>query len=215
LLTGPSQTPDFLFGVDLQGKLKIAPRFGSFAKGTGSASLTLTGYPVTLDLTIGAASWAEPNVYVLRGTPQSATSGETLNLLPLAGSTYHLLTGNNEVSTFGWNFDAAGNLAFSSSFDGYAYGRGSGELFLSAPEVVVDARARGTGTFQIVSLFGSTPLNRAVAQSLLLLPTVAGYQYSDAGESFTFVIKENGTVDYDPSLNDRVSGRGTSVLTVR
>jgi hypothetical protein len=91
-------------------------------------------------------------------------------------------------------------------------GRGNTTLVAHGLTVTFDARESG---YTLFTISGVTPWKDArYAQVLRLLPG-AHYVVTPDGRKLPFRVTDAGQVDYDPSLDGVLSGRGGSTLTIR
>jgi RHS repeat-associated protein len=209
---GTRLTANFAFDLDLSGNVHISPSYALVATGDSTPALTLRGAHVSIAPYMTNTSLAFAN---LSGNGITIPTGQatSVNLLPLqAGSVYNFLVGAGAITTFGFNLDLSGNFQYTSTFNSYVQGQGTTALTINAPRITIDASPDGAGQFQVGPLYGVGSLDRTHAQSLALMPVAGGYSFTDDSGTFSFLVKEDGTVDYAPSLDGEFSGRGTSTL---
>jgi hypothetical protein len=79
-------------------------------------------------------------------------------------------------------------------------------------DITVDATALTASTLSVNGeSSGFVPTSTPVV--ITRIPGSKGF--SSSVLTFTFVILDDGTLDYDPSLDSQVLGRGTTTLTVQ
>ena len=78
-------------------------------------------------------------------------------------------------------------------------------------QITIDATAEGPGTFNVQPL---GTFDRSKPQVLNVIPSVNGFAYDDSTIQFTFSVKANGALDWSPSVGDRVTGRGGTLMRV-
>ena len=103
----------------------------------------------------------------------------------------------------------AGTVDFDPALDGVLSGRGSSTLVVLGAAIQIDATALDASSF---NLAGIGTFSSDVVQIVVLLP--GGHRYQTTGFDFVFSVTESATVDYDPFLDDILSGRGTNILVV-
>ena len=77
---------------------------------------------------------------------------------------------------------------------------------------MVDATALTTTNFNVVGDVGS-PFPASAVATLTRIPGTKTFQESNGG-NFFFTVQLDGTVNFDPSLDGFLGGRGTSTLVV-
>lgn len=203
---------DCHFEVDLDGNVQYPTDFDGFLGGRGTDTIVFDGYTVRLDATaLSTRHFVLPFSIGLSTTLQDSTVVQSYTLLPAIadGFGFQYLS----FASFRWNIDHAGLITYDPAFDPYLLGRGTDTLRIVGYPVEVDATALGPGVFQILRL-SIGGLDRSMIQPLTLVP--APFEFLTRGPAirFPWVLVENGTVDYDPVLDDCVFGRGTNRLTV-
>ena len=196
--------------LDLAGNIHFSSDYAGIASGDGTPSLIVMGAQVSITPYMSHSSLEFANLW---GDPLAIPTGQTSNLklLPLhSGTAYKFIVGSGAVTTFGFNLDLSGNVTYDHAFDGYVQGRNTPSLTINAPTITIDASPDGPGQFEIG---GVGTFDRSQRHTLQLMPVEGGYQYSDDDGTFVFTVKEDGTIDYDSSLDNRISGRGTATLT--
>lgn len=210
-LVGSARTADFTFSVDDRGRIGYPGWADAFAAGAGSSTLKLRGYPVSVTVSSSATGWMEPGLFGLPSQPFPARAPTTLSLLPTTDRTLQIFAG--AMVTGGWRIDRNGALDFAPVLDAFLSGRGTRTLTAKGLPITIDATAEGPGTFQITTVLGLDSISRAVPQTLSLLPSVAHRFLSDK-HSFVFSVTPNGSIEFAPTLDSVVRGRGTRSLTL-
>jgi hypothetical protein len=201
--------------VDRDGRVQYASAYDGFLAGRGTDMIRFAGYTVSIDATaLSATHFVPTNLFGVGFLDASVP--QPLTVLPDGGG-YLVQTGSGSqsIGTFRWNVDpSTGLVTYDPAFDGYLTGRGTTTLRVLGAPVEVDARALGAGRFAVLSVFGVGALDDSVVQPLTLLPTLF-YTFLTRTFSFNWSVRDDGTIDYSPSLDRCVSGRGTARLTVR
>jgi phenolic acid decarboxylase len=184
--------------------------------GRGTTTLTVNGLAVTVDATplseqqmqlVGVTSFDSKTVQHVTVTPGSYD-------IYTAGGGY-VFGPNGNVRTVVVKND--GTVDYDVSLNGVYGGRGTTTLTVNGLALTVDATALSE---QHVQLVGVATFDSKTAQHVTIVPgsygiyTPGGYVYGPTGGTRTVVVKNDGTIDYDASLNGAYSGRGTSALTV-
>jgi hypothetical protein len=117
-----------------------------------------------------------------------------------------------------------GKVDYGAALDGILTGRGTTTLTVNGVTLDIDLRglsapAVGIGGLQGFMGGGAQPFTTDQMYTLRLLPGLHPlfYQTSGSPSSYTdafFAVAVNGTVDFDPSLDGILAGRGTATLTV-
>ena len=142
--------------------------------------------------------------------PSAATSAPvTFHLLPNLDALHptRLLSAEGQVEFL---VTPAGTVDYATAADLVLGGRGSATLQVQGAAITIDATALGVVSF---SIGGVGAFSTGSAQIIRFLPGM--HPFGSTTLSFPFTVNPNVTVDYDPTLDARVSGRGTSTLTVR
>jgi RHS repeat-associated protein len=203
---------NFAFDLDVTGKVHIASSYAKIAAGDRSSTLVLTGAPVNITANVSNTSMGFASLYG-NGITIPANASNSLHLMPLqSAALYNFVVGTGEVTTFGFNVDLSGNFQYATTFDGYVAGRGTPSLAINPTMIEIDASPDTPGRIQLAGTTGIGSLDSRLVQRFRLMPVVGGYKFEDSSGTFTFTLKEDGTIDYDTSLDGEFSGRGTGYL---
>ena len=99
-------------------------------------------------------------------------------------------------------------MDYQAAFDTFLTGRGTNTLVVHGLPITINATGLSTSQYSVyqVGLFPT-----ACVSTFRLIPGV--YFFGSGGE-FAFTVLQTGLLDFDPSLNSMVSGRGTNSLIV-
>jgi len=192
-------------------KLVVAGVCGVLASGclappeVGVATSAVTGtFAITFDATAVSAGRFNIPSTTLNG-PNVVTSIE------LAPDAYNFCvpTSNN---CFEFVVTAAGTLDFASTLDSYVHGRGTTTLVVTGSPIAFDATAVSAGSFNID--FGDIGTGANVPTTYQLIPGVYRYCVPASNNCFLFAVTAAMTLDFDPTLDGYVHGRGTTMLVV-
>src|SRR5262249_13854532 len=106
-----------------------------------------------------------------------------------------------------------GTVDYDPSMDGFFFGRGTTTLSVRGIATLLDATAltpQSMAINQVTDWFASS-----TPQSLHLVPGTYDLYRAPSALVTTFSITAAGTVDYDASADQFLTGRGTTMLTVR
>jgi hypothetical protein len=212
-LPAGNSTSQFTFALGSDGSIGSDPVLPVYATGTGTSTLTVAGFPLTVDATaLSANGWGLSGGEV--GRPTAAIS--TVRLLP--GPWRFELPAGHPGMTFVFTLGNDGTLDFDSSHDAYVSGRGTATLTVAGLPLTIDATALSHSAFNILAGEAGGGQSSQVT-TLRLLPTTNGFPLSfhsppSTGNSFAFTFSTSGTVDFAASLDLYVSGRGTGTLTI-
>jgi len=116
-----------------------------------------------------------------------------------------------ESAAFVWfSVGGAGRVDYDSSLDGVLSGRGGTTLTIHGLAVTIDATAMGNSVFLLA---GVGWRDSAKPQLVQLLPGSSHVCLVDR-RCFKFSLSQSGGIDYESSLEEPLSGRGTSTLTI-
>ncbi len=203
-------TAQFDFIVTSSGTVDFDPGLDGYVSGRGTSTLTISGFPITINATALSASGFNLNFGAAGGGATNEVT--TLHLLPGAYS-FHA-PASNATAQFDFTVTSSGTVDFDPGLDGYVSGRGTNMLTISGFPITINATALSATTFNLD--FGSAGGgSTSQVTTLRLLP--GGYSFHAPASSavvFTFIVTSIGTVDYDASFDGLVSGRGTNTLVV-
>lgn len=109
-----------------------------------------------------------------------------------------------------FSVNSVGHVEYDTSLDAVLSGRGGSTLVIRGLAITVDATTTHHSEFLLagVGVFGS-----GRPHTVRLLPGAGQVSFVD-WRSFEFMVSLSGFVDYDASLDEFLSGRGTSTLTI-
>jgi hypothetical protein len=189
---------DFSFQVTPAGTVDYDPAFNAFLGGRGSSTLTIAGFPVTLDarylsgagvlLVVGGADWI---------------AHRTVRMVP--ASHYSVQQGSGQVADFRFKIGLDGKFAYQPAHEysagGFLRGNGSSTLeFLGYP-LLVDARAAGGAGLTIHPIWGM-PFTTTAVQYANLLPAASFSLQVNSGvvTNARFSLNTSGVFSIAPSL---------------
>jgi hypothetical protein len=185
----------FEFAVDLSGKVRVAPLYSGFASGSGTTTLTISGYTINVD---GRSLSHDLFPVIPRLSndflPRSGVS--QLTLIPAAG--YGLQPGSGIVADMLFSVGIDGLVDFPVSCDGFLGGRGSDTLIVNGYPVLVDASAADSDLLSIANVGLRADAPRYL---FAVLVPAGGYQPQTAKGVFAhgFGVERDGTISVDPS----------------
>jgi uncharacterized protein YjdB len=199
-----------LFIVQDGGVLEYPSRVDPVQTGRGTDRLTVSGYPITLD----ASALSAPTTSVGGVTSFPTNTVPTLRLLPnISGvpigsglSTYTLDAADGRTLFI---VQDGGVLDYPNHVDPVQIGRGSNRLTITGAAINIDATSLSMSNF---SIGGIATFSTSSVQRVVFLPGTHGF--ASTALQFPFSVTPTATVDYDTSLDTRVSGRGTNTLVV-
>jgi Concanavalin A-like lectin/glucanases superfamily len=191
------------FTVTPDGTIEYDPKFDPILSGRGTTRLLVRGAAVRVD----AAALSAPS-FVLGGLAGNHPTSVELaaTLLPGIHPVQYWTGAGWAMSTF--TITPGGTIDYDVSLDLIFAGRGSTRLIVLGARVEIDARMLGASSFSLPPM---GPYSTAAIQSLALLP--GPHYFSSTPRAFTFSIRPTVTFDYDASLDNTVTGRGTHRLT--
>ncbi|HEX6355306.1 sigma-70 family RNA polymerase sigma factor [Actinophytocola sp.] len=191
------------FQVTDAGRVEFDPSHDRLATGRGTTTLTIHGLPVTFD-----RSSVDYTYLVVSGVG-TRFDGPTYTLRLLPGPHYVQTPQLNAVR---FQVTNEGRLEIDQGYDRWARGRGTTTLTVRGVAITVDARATTHTAIQVSGVTGWKDPRQE--QTVGLLPGKHRVVALD-GRKYDFVVKDNGLIDYDPSLDGVLSGRGGTTLTIR
>jgi hypothetical protein len=188
------------FTVNPDGTVAYDASLQGALTGAGTTEIDVAGRAVSFAPTaLGAGT-----VYI-DGRAYSGKAAFTVQLLPgqhTVGTAAGLAPDTFTVSN-------DGTVGYDPSLQGALTGAGTSTLTLVGRNASVDATALQTTTLMV----DGVSYDPTVIAMLMLLPG-GHYVETDFG-TFAFSVNSDGTVAYDPSLDDVFSGSGTTKLTLR
>jgi hypothetical protein len=210
---GSGYYTDFTFSVTPTGTLDYDSKFDGFLSGRGSTTLTIAGFPVTLD----ARNLSGAGVLlIIPATNEDWISYKTCRMVP--ATYYSVQQGSGEVTSFDFKLGPDGTFSYDPSYDisrgGFLAGSGTSTLkFLGYP-ILVDARAAGGTSLTIIPIWGiaSSPTSVQLA-TLLPAPSFVLY-ISGAPTKAVFSLDVHGNFSFDSSLSPYLELQTFQVLPI-
>ncbi len=205
---------DFQFEVTPEGTVDYAGTLdateGGFLSGKGGATLKVNGFPVELDGT----ALSHGLVPMIAGSLSFLLPDTVHSLVLLPASHYGFYATSGVVAEFEFRVNLEGKVEIDPAFAGFAEVEGSHRLVLHGYPIQIDGRRL---TNDLVPLLDpATPLSRAIVNTLTLLPG-AGYGLQPGSGLVAdswFEVTLDGTLQYSPSYDGFLEGRGSSTLTI-
>ncbi len=215
-LVGSGQVATFRWTIAINGAIEYDAEFDDFLGGRGSDTLVVNGHSVRVDARgLSGTAIAIASTFGLN-LPIDSSTIIPLNLVPIGGG-YLFQVGSANIGLFRWNISLGGMIEYDVDFDDFLSGRGTDTLEVIGYDIFIDATALGPGSLRIFNIYGDPARDPTVVHRMRLIPTPSySFLFRDPTEtcSFQFFVLIDGTLDYDPSLDSCVSGRGTNTLTV-
>ena len=202
---------DFQFQVTQAGTVDYDAAFDGFLSGRGTSNLVVTGFSVTVDGT--ALSHGLFPVIAGARTFLMPDTAHELRLVP--ASHYAFQPTSGIVADFFFAVTVDGGVVVPAQFAGFASAAGD-RLTVRGYDVEVDGRSLSHDLLPLIVRLRNDFLPRDRVNTLTLLPA-AGYGFQPGSGivgDFTFSLRGDGTVDFPPSCDGFLSGRGSSTLTV-
>jgi hypothetical protein len=211
--TGTRQYP-YWGGVDFtiknDGTLDYIPELDNVIQGRGTRNLLIAGSKITYDAT--ALYGSISNIEVMFAEPPRSTQQTfELTLLPGIHSIWYT-TGTSQYPYWGgvdFNIKNDGNLDYLSELDKIIEGRNSTFLKIKGAYVKLNPVTLFESSF-VLGVLGQ--YSTCEVKIFNLLPGFHNF-YSNYIQ-FDFSVLNNGMIDYDPSLDPSVQGRGTDSLVI-
>ena len=190
------------FTVNAAGTVDFAPELNGVFSGRGTSDLTVTGLAIGIDAT--ALTGGRLNLGNVHEFATGTSIPVTARLLP------GVYTLSDIVGSADFTMLSTGMVDYVPELNGVFSGRGTNQLTVSGLTITIDATALGVSDFQLASVAAFSASNPVAAHLLL-----GEYRFASVDFSFDFMVLGSGGIDYDTSLDSRVSGRGTNMLTVQ
>jgi Tol biopolymer transport system component/uncharacterized protein YcbK (DUF882 family) len=197
------------FGVNEGGMVDYAPTLEGILAGRGTATLAANGLAVTIDATALSA----PQVSIGGVGTFPATAPVALRLLPNIDAPHFYGLGSSDGQVrFG--VTEAGVVDYAPTLEAILMGKGTATLVANGVAITIDATALSAPILAIGGV-GAYPTTAPVA--LRLLPNIDAPHFYGLGASdgqVRFGVTEAGVVDYAPTLEGMLTGKGTAALVV-
>ena len=211
ITTGRGPEPAFDFTVEADGTLQFDPSLDSLIDGRGTRDMVLRGTRVNID--VGELSYDR---FTLAGITSFTTTNEPMSLILMPGG--HGLTMTTSLgpeAAFDFTVGADGTLQFDPSLDSLIDGRGTNDMVLRGTRVNIDVSAL---SYNKIDLIGAGNLTGATGPApFILMPgghglIMATTQNPEPG--FDFTVEADGTLQFNPSLDSLIGGRGTNDMVL-
>ena len=199
----------FHFTVDNAGKVQFDEALDGFVSGRGTDTLVVAGYTFQADAT--AMTPQATAVHPLSGQDTTGTRMHTMIGIP---GLYIFKGGHGNHTTVIFTVGNDGTIGFEPALDGFVSGRGTDTLVVTGYEFHADATALSPQPNNVRPLSGQdhtgTRMHTMTGVPGLYL-FIGGY---GNWTTFKFTVENDGTIDFDPTLDEFVSGRATDTLVV-
>jgi hypothetical protein len=211
---GPSAS--FVFGVAADGTIAYDTSAEGFLDGMGSDTLTVVGYPITVD-----ATGLTADLFRLRGVAAPFLNAEIPQPIRLIPSAFYVFdqagTGIGPSASFVFGVAADGTITYAAAAEGFLDGKGSPLLKVSGYRVTIAACPLTSAKFRVRGVIKEA-LDAEMAQYLHVVPGSYVFDQIALGigpiAAFMFDVDENGNISYDNRKEGFLDGRGTSTLMV-
>lgn len=142
----------------------------------------------------------------------------TVGTFPNAPVTVTLVPGVYTVcvpasnNCFDYSVALDGTLDFAATLDGFVSGRGARTLTVRGFPITLDATGESAATFNID--FGSVGSGPNQPTTFSMVPGIYVVCVPASNNCVLFSVTPSGTVDFEPALDGRLSGRGTATLFI-
>jgi len=191
----------FYFSVEADGSVDFDDSLDGFVAGRGSRMLVVSGHTFSVD----ATSLSPQDTKIGYLDPFSYDTVTSFTVIPGTYSFVTVCCGNQLYFTV----ELDGTIDFDPSLDTTFSGRGSDTLVVQGHTIQVDATALSPQDTKIGYL---EPFSYDTVTSFTVIPGTYSFQTVCCGILFYFTVELDGTIDFDTSLDDYVSGRGTDTL---
>jgi hypothetical protein len=206
---------DVVFTVNPDGTLDYDDRLSGAVSGKGTHTLTVTGFPVDLDMRPLSMTGLQP---LLFGNPPvlDTTRVQHLRLMPAPG--YAFVAGSSQIPGLGFGVDLDGHPHVSADEAAFASVQGDTVVVSGYPvDVTVHTRGMRWLDSNLFGLAGGVEPADEVVHMRLLPLWVGTYSFTDAvygGSTFGWNLGADGKVEFDPSFDGMGTGRGTTHLEI-
>ena len=168
--------------------------------------MVLRGTPVEID--VSELSYDKLEL-IGAGILTGATGPVTFILMP-GGHGLTMATGSGPEPALDFTVEADGTLQFDPALDPLIDGRGTNDMVLRGTPVTIDLSEL---SYNKIDLVGAGNLTGATGPvSVILMPGGHGLTMATGSgpePGFDFTVEANGTLQFDPSLDSLIDGRGT------
>lgn len=207
------QEASAVFTVSAEGIVGYEPELENVLSGAGSHRLTVDG--ATFQLDASALTVLSVDLKAVASLDPSAGL-HTLSVLP-GTQTLHYIGGNGGAGFAEVLFDVSSNgiVDYDASFASVLSGQGTNTLVVEGATIHLDATPLSVGRLKLRNINPSLDTQAGV-HTLVLLPGIHRIAYGSPPNAayVDYYVKVDGTVNYDASLNQVLSGAGTDTLTL-
>ncbi len=223
LLNGRSPAPWISFTVRVDGKIQFDPSLDPLVGGRGTTAMVLHGTRVEID--VGALGYDR---FELDGADEinGATDPVPFVLMPGA-HTLWLPGARSAAPRFDFVVQPDGKIQFDPSLDALVGGRGTGAMVLHGIPIEIDVGELSYTRFELTGF--SQRLNSRLSDAetigatdpgpFVVMPGGHGLSLlpdaHSAAPGFDFTVQPDGRIQFDPSLDPWVGGRGTGAMVLR
>jgi hypothetical protein len=205
---------NFEFEVTLGGTVNFPEVYDSFLMGRGTTTLTIGGFPITID---GTTLDHDLTPYNLEGNVSvlSRNSTHTLRLVP--GKDYKFQPSHLFPANFKFEVTLSGKINYDTIYNDFLDGRGSTTLTIRGFEITIDGTTLDhdlepyylDGNVSVLSRYRTHTLKLVPGQDYKFQPS---YLFP---ANFKFEVTLSGKINYDPSEYALcLGGLGTSTLKI-
>jgi predicted outer membrane repeat protein len=191
------------FGVGADGTVSYDPALAGVLSGSGTSALTVHGVTITID----ARALSIPVLDV--DNALFAKTDQPISFTGLPGGAFlDDYAGGGAMARFGVGAD--GTVSYDPALAGVLSGQGTSTLVVRGATVTIDATALAMLSLLVDGVAEQT----AAPFTFTCLPGTLTLVDPQSGALIRITINLDGTIDYDHSLDNLLSGRGTSTLIV-
>ncbi len=201
---------EFAFTVEADGTLQFCPSLDSLVGGRGTRALVLHGTRIDIDI-----SKLSRSGYVVGTADNLKMMGSVPFVFMPGGHILALQSDRSPQPTVDFTVHADGTLRFDPSLDPLVDGRGTRAMVLHGTRIDIDISELSYLKFDLLGAVGFTePLDPV---SFILMPGGHGLTMPTSGTpgpGLDFTVETDGTLQFDPSLDPLVGGRGTWAIVL-
>ena len=127
-----------------------------------------------------------------------------------------MATSRGPEPAFDFTVEADGTLQFDPSLDSLIVGRGTRDMVLHGTQVEIDVSELSYSRFNLAGITSFTATNEPMP--FVLMPGGHGLTMTTSRgpePGFDFTVEADGTLQFDPSLDTLIGGRGTRDMVLR